>query len=214
MKYTTYIFDFDYTLADATLGIVDSINYALLKMNRLEADYENIRKTIGMHLTDAYTFLTEDSDQEHRLQFFNYFKEKADLIMLENTKLYQDTIDVLTALKSNGFQIGIVSTKSRYRISEVLSKYKITHLIDIIVGGEDVENNKPHPEPLLKAITQLNVNALNVIYIGDSIIDAQTAHDANVDFIGITTGTTSKEHFSQYPFVSIIKTLSELLDIH
>ena len=44
MEYKTYIFDFDYTLADATIGIVESINYALNIMGLDKESCERIKK--------------------------------------------------------------------------------------------------------------------------------------------------------------------------
>jgi phosphoglycolate phosphatase len=210
---TTYIFDFDYTLGDSTNGIVTSVNYALTQMNLLTFAKDDIRKTVGMSLSDTFTYLTKNSGQEERARFVQLFKEKSDEIMTENTELFPDTINVLSHLKSKGMKTGIVTTKYHYRIVEILNKFHINHLIDIIIGGEDVKNAKPHPEALLAAIEKLNVPKNSVLYVGDSIIDAKTAQNANAAFIAITTGTTSEDEFIQYPFIAVVYTLSQLLTI-
>ena len=58
MCYTTFVFDFDYTLADATVGIVDSANYALDKLGLERKDRGSIRKTVGMTLRETFSVLT------------------------------------------------------------------------------------------------------------------------------------------------------------
>ena len=99
----------------------------------------------------------------------------------------------------------------RYRIEQVLCKYDINHLIDSIVGFEDVINAKPHPEGLLAAMRKLDTHPDKVLYIGDSMIDAKTAFSAKVDFVAVTTGTTGKEEFIQLPNIAVFNRLSELL---
>jgi len=49
-------------------------------------------------------------------------------------------------------------------------------------------------------------------YIGDSLIDAKTALAANVDFAAVTTGTTTETEFSRYPYVKVVKNLSEFFN--
>ena len=71
------------------------------------------------------------------------------------------------------------------------------HFFDVIVGGDDVKNPKPHPEALIKAVSSLGAAKKDVLYIGDSIIDARTAERAGIDFFAVTTGTTTREDF--YP---------------
>lgn len=211
MHYKTYLFDFDYTLADATNGIVESANHALSGMNFPLPPRDEIRRTVGMSLSESFTYLTNNEEPGLKSMYTKLFKEKADEVMTQNTQLFQETNLVLSYLKSRGNQTGIVTTKYRYRIVEVLEKYRMAHLIDVIVGGDDVKNPKPDPEALNRAIRLLDTAKDNVVYIGDSIIDAKTANSANVDFIAVTTGTTTKDEFMQLPHVSIISSLTGLV---
>jgi phosphoglycolate phosphatase len=210
MKYNTIIFDFDYTLADATIGIVSSFNHAFNKLDIPAHDIESIKKTVGLPIDEAFIQLTNYKNEVLIDCFRNLFREKADEVMSKNTVLYDDTISTLQKLKHNGFTTGIVTTKYRYRIVETLNTHGISDLVDIIVGGEDVKVPKPSPEGLLLAISCLNSQLNNVLYIGDSLIDAKTALAANVDFAAVTTGTTSENDFTQYPCIKVSKNLSEL----
>lgn len=212
MEYSTFLFDFDYTLADATKGIVSSFNYAFSKLDFPECDPERIKKTVGLPLDKAFIQLTNSRNEVLINRFLTLFREKANEVMSRSTVLYADTINTLQYLKRNGLNTGIVTTKYHFRIVETLNMHDALDLIDVIVGGEDVKLPKPSPEGLLLAIDSLNEELNNVLYVGDSLIDAKTALAANVDFAAVTTGTTKETEFSQYPCVKIVKNLSELFN--
>ncbi len=210
-SYSAYLFDFDYTLGDATEGIVESVNYALEKMDFPKAAKPDIMKTVGMHLAETYRYLTKDADMNGAGRFIDLFKQRADEIMLENTRLFNETEPLLRLLKAKSIKTAIVTSKYHYRMTQILNKYDIPYLIDAVVGGEDVKNPKPHPEPLLNAIKLLGVTKNECVYIGDSFIDAETAQRASVDFIGVTTGTTAKEELGAFPNIRIVNCLAELI---
>jgi len=212
MKYTTYIFDFDYTLCDATVGIVACVNFALGELGFEAKDCEDIRKTIGMTLENMFSSLTDVSDTETAGKFFSHFMSMADEEMTDNTVMIPGAISVLSQLKEKGFNTAIVTTKVRYRVEEILRKYNIVDLIDIVIGYEDVAEPKPSPEGLLKAIDYFKCGKKSVLFIGDSLIDANTANNAEVDFAAVLTGTTTKQDFLALPSICILNTLTEILE--
>lgn len=133
--------------------------------------------------------------------------------MTVNTVLFLETKSVLTALKDSGARIGIISTKYRFRIKELLDQHFPKDFMDIIVGGEDVNAAKPSPEGLLLAIRQLHVSKAETLYIGDSTVDAETAQAAGVDFAGVTHGVTTAKELEKYPHRKIMSSLEELLAV-
>lgn len=210
MRYTTFVFDFDYTLADATSGIVASANYALEKLGFDIKAEDDIKRTVGHTLKDTFRFLTLNEDENQASLFTQLFKEKADAVMSANTIMFPDTIPILNKLKASGHLTAIVTSKFNYRIKEVLQIHQSSHLIDYIVGFEDVIEPKPSPEGLLKAIAFLSKPKGEVLYVGDSLVDSLTAMNANVDFAAVTTGTTFLDDFSKYPYIAVASNLSEL----
>lgn len=197
------IFDFDYTLGDSTNGIILSVNYALGKIGFSIKDEKEIKRTIGLSLKNTYTALTRKSNEEEAELFANYFKEKADLVMVENTELYSDVKEVLLNLKSEGYKIGIVTTKFHYRIEQILNRFNALDLVDLIVGAEDVNIEKPNPEGLLWMVGNLQLEKDNILYVGDSLVDAKTAENAQVKFAGVLTGTTRRDELNFYKNVYI-----------
>ena len=203
MMYKALIFDFDYTLGDSTEGIVQSVRFALSELQEEPRTTEEIRKTIGLSLKETYFALSGKHEEERAEQFSTYFKQKADEVMVESTQIYEPVKEVFAFLRRNGCKIGIVTTKFHYRIDAILAKFSMNDMVDVIVGGEDVKMPKPAPEGLLYAINQLQLEKKDILYIGDSVVDAKTAQSAEVDFAGVLTGTTSAEDFAKFKNVCI-----------
>lgn len=210
MQYKAVIFDFDYTLGDSTEGIITSANYALEKMGYEKADREAIRKTIGLSLPATYIALTGEQCAEKGEEFRHYFVEKADEIMTESSGLYPDAKGILEYLKQKEIKVAVVTTKFDYRIEGIFEKCHATEYVSMIVGGNNVANPKPDPEGTLQVLKEFKLKGEEVLYAGDSLVDAKTAECAGVPFAGVTTGTTDRKAFSKYPCVGVFQNLSEL----
>ncbi len=210
-QYGIYLFDFDYTLVDSSAGIVMCFQKVLTRNGFTGISDEAIKRTIGKTLEDSFSVLTGVSDINILLAYKSEYRQEADIHMTPNTKLFPETKNVLTGLKARGGKIGIVSTKYRTTIMELVDREFPQGFFDIVVGCEDVATPKPSPEGLLYALEQLNGRKENTLYIGDSTIDAQVAQTATTDFAGILHGTTTREELEVYPNVVIADKLNILL---
>lgn len=210
MTYSTIILDFDFTIANSSKGVEECIDYALKEMGFELPDRLAIHKTIGLSLEKSFSALTGSTDGSNQQEFKRLFIEKADEVMARNTFIFESAKEFIPSIKSNNIRLGIVSTKFRYRIKQILSRENLLHFFDIIIGGEDVAEHKPNPEGLLKSINLLNVKLKDAVYVGDSATDAETAYNAGVDFIAVTTGTTSKYDFADYKSIAIFDDLKQL----
>lgn len=166
--YNTYLFDFDYTLADSSRGIIQCFQNVLKQHGFTEISDYAIKRTIGKTLEESFSILTGITDAAVLEGLRKEYVKQADVYMTALTRLFPETLEVLTTLKQQEAKIGIISTKYRYRILELLDKVLPEQTIDIIVGGEDVQKHKPSPEGLLLAMEKLNVSPEEVLYIGDS----------------------------------------------
>ena len=212
MDYKTYLFDFDYTLADSSRGIVTCFRNVLNRHGYNTVTDESIKRTIGKTLEKSFSILTGVIDNEQLAGLKKEYRKEADTHMTANTFLFPETVSVLEALKERGAQIGIISTKYRFRILELLNQCLPENFLDIIVGGEDVKTAKPSPEGVWIALDKLNSNKSETLYIGDSTVDAETAQAAGVDFAGVLHGMTSREELQTYPHQMIIQDLTGLLE--
>lgn len=211
-RYTTYLFDFDYTLADSSKGIVLCFRHVLNLHGYTGITDEEIKRTIGKTLEESFSILTGVTDTDTLAAYKKEYVKAADQHMTVNTFLFPETLSVLTQLKQDGARIGIISTKYRYRIMELLSQKLPAQFLDIIVGGEDVKTPKPSPEGLLFAIEHLSVPKEETLYIGDSTVDAETAQAAGVDFMGVLHGATTRSELETYPHVGIAPDLTLLTE--
>lgn len=210
MKYKACIFDFDLTLADSSKGILKCFKLTLDKFGYPIPDDKTIYNTIGFTLLDAFDMLTGIKDNPEREEMKKVYVKFADEHMVKNTVFFDDTIAILQVLKQSGIKVGIVSTKLKYRIVNSFEAETSSMPVDEIIGGGEVNNPKPDPEGLNLMIKRLNAEKHEVLYVGDSHIDALTAQNAGVDFAGVTTGTASKEDFQKYPHVYIGSSLTDI----
>jgi phosphoglycolate phosphatase len=192
------LFDFDLTLADSAVGATDCCNFALQSVGLGAVDQATVRSTIGLPLPEVFRALSGSVDASLAGRFARAFVQRADLVMTDLTQVYPTVPVLLRTLRGRGIQTAIVSTKFRYRILEIMKRAEIANLIDAIIGGEDVARAKPHPEGVLAGLAALNVEPHGALYVGDHFIDALAARAADVDFVGVLTGTTDRTTFAAH----------------
>ena len=145
--YQTYLFDFDYTLADSSKGIVMCYRNVLERHHHTGISDEAIKRTIGKTLVESFSLLSGITDADTLEAYRKEYVKEADKYMTANTRLFPETSHVLATLKARGAKLGIISTKYRYRIMELLGHALPESTVDLIVGGEDVQTPKPSLRP-------------------------------------------------------------------
>ena len=215
MHYQGVFFDFDYTLGDSTIPILRGYQEGFQALGWPAPTLEQVRPTIGMTLMEGYRRLTGDQDPAHAEGFYHQFQlsvgelagEEGHRIMVEDSRLLPGAVETLTALKLRGVDVAIVSTKLSATIREIFQHNHADGLLDLSVGGRDVAHYKPHPEGLQLAMSRLGLEPGQVLFCGDTVIDAQAAQSAEVDFCPVLNGTTPREAFDAYPHVHVAKDL-------
>ena len=205
------LFDFDFTLADSSEGIIACINYGLTRLGLPEAPDDEIMKTIGLYIPEALVALAGEEYRPKGQEFFGYFTEKADEVMADGTNIFPAAGKVIPALAGLGYRVGIVSTKFRYRIEAMMEDAGLLDCLDVIIGGEDVTRHKPAPDGLIKAAERLDLAVEDCVYVGDSHVDAGAARSAGMSFVAVLTGTTATEIFYDYPNVAILPGIDNLV---
>ena len=102
MEYKTYLFDFDYTLADSSRGIVICFRNVLTRHGHTDITDESIKRTIGKTLEDSFSILTGITDKNTLISYKKEYVKEADIHMTANTKFFPETVAVLKALKKRG----------------------------------------------------------------------------------------------------------------
>lgn len=210
MDYQAVLFDFDYTLADATESIYEGYCYSFGEMGLPIPSLERVREMVGYILEDSFTLLTGDDDPARRAQCRRLFQEKVDGRQAEKTVLCTGAAELLRTLRDCGVKVGIVSSKRSATLREILEYHRLMELVELVVGPDMVKKPKPDPEGLERAVRLLGVEKEKALYCGDTIIDAATGQAAGVDFSAVLNGVTPAAAFEPYPHVHIAPDLVEL----
>lgn len=210
MRYKAVVFDFDLTLADSSGAIIECYKHTISEFGYALPSDREIFETIGKTLLDSFTILTGVSDDMKKEEMRKIYVAHADKVMASGTRFYPETLSLLDGLGERGVKTAVVSSKMKYRIEETFMYHYGRVPIDLIIGLHDMPKPKPAPDGLLLAAEQLDVGAEDVLYVGDSFIDAETAANAKVDFAAVTTGPTLRSEFESYPNICICGSLSEL----
>ena len=210
MRYQAVLFDFDYTLGDATESILAGYTYAFEKMGWPAPEREAVRSTVGYLLEDGYTMLTGDSDPERQARFRAWFREKAHAMQITTTPLFPGALELLQALGEAGVPVGVVSTKHGGTLRGVLEHDGALPLLALALGSDDVHTPKPDPEGILTALQRLGVSPAEALYCGDTVIDAEAAQRAGTAFCAVLNGTTPASAFDGWPTAHIAPDLGEL----
>lgn len=207
------VFDFDYTLADSSRGVVECVCFAFDRLGLPTVPAAAIFRTIGLSLTDTFLELAGPQHAALADEFIRLFTERADEVMAERTVILGAVPAVIRQLGVWGLVLGIVSTKFRRRIERVLEREGLLDSFATIVGGEDVEDHKPVPDGLNMALERLGSPPASALYVGDSVIDAETAKQAGVPFVAVLTGVTQLASFAAYAPCAVVGSLAELPEL-
>lgn len=198
MKYKLILFDYDFTLIDCSVSIIECFNRSFTDMGLTIPDENGVRFTIGMTLPKAFEYLTGDSNPDRNTEFFERFKIHADMIMTDMTEFIGGAENTIKRLHSEGYMLGIITTKLGYRIDDFLNKRNLRNMFSIVIGIDGVDNPKPAPDGILRASAELRIEKSKILYVGDNEIDGQAAKNAGVDFFGVLSGTTPREVLCDY----------------
>ncbi len=180
------LFDLDGTLIDSTEGIVQSFNYAFDAHDFPRPKEEEICSLIGYPLEVMLEELGVNKAQVD--MYAKTYKEKYSKISTQTTKLLPHAKEAIKLAHSLA-PLGVVTTKTGLYSKEILEHFGVAKYFKTIVGRENVDNLKPHAEPILKALENLNVKPdKNSFMIGDTCLDMKAAKNANISGIALLGG--------------------------
>jgi pyrophosphatase PpaX len=150
--------------------------------------------------------------------FPNQAEELSTVIRTRYTELsplvqpYTGVKEMLTDLKTDGFTLGIVSSKRNSNIERELNANGLATFFEIIVGQDDTVKHKPDPEPLLLALNRLNASPSRCTYIGDQPSDIVAAHNAGIRHIAAIWGDGNEKNFLEGLETLIARKPNEILN--
>ncbi|MFQ8759891.1 MAG: HAD family hydrolase [Intestinimonas sp.] len=126
------------------------------------------------------------------------------------TPLCEGAEALLHALRAAGVATAVVSTKHTETLESIFAQHGLLDVFSFVIGGDKVRRPKPDPEGLNTAVERLGLVPEQVLYCGDTVIDAGTADNAGTDFCAVLNGTTPAAAFAAFPHVHIAPDLPDL----
>jgi phosphoglycolate phosphatase len=206
------LFDFDFTLADSSAGVIDCFAHGFARVGLPAADPDAVRRTIGLTLPEALRRLHGVEDAALAREFADAFRERAEHVMVASTRWLDRALDAVAACRMVGLATAICSTKRRSHIEGVLARDDLHALFDAVIGSDDVPAAKPAPDALQAALTRLGVDTQRALYVGDHPVDAEAAARAGVPFVAVLAGPSSRAEFAPHPVRRFLASIAELPD--
>ena len=191
--YKLAIFDLDGTLLDTLSDLHSSVNFALESFCFPKRSIDEVRSFIGNGVVKLMERSTPaDTDQEIQKKCLDVFRAHYLEHMSDTTAPYNNVTELLIKLREKGIKVAVVSNKLHSAVEELCCDY-FTGLIDKAVGVSVEAERKPSPINVIKTAEYFDAALDDCIYIGDSEVDVQTAHNANITCIGITWGFRDRD---------------------
>lgn len=179
MQFSVYLFDFDGTLCDTRESLVPVFRAGFDKIG-YHATPEQCER--WMHLNLLQSLVDSGIAEEDYQTVVDGIIDALDMPeSIALIKAFQETEGVLRQLVQAGKRIGIVSNNTSTHIRLVLKSLGIDLPFDCIVGSDMFSNGKPHPEPILTALSILGIEPdSSVCYVGDSLQDPECGENAGI----------------------------------
>ena len=192
------LFDLDGTLIESTDAIISTFLHTFKELDfDFKYSIDDIKSLIGYPLDIMYKEL--GVEDEKVWEFVNSYKNRYRVISKEQTTLLENALEAVQLASQIG-RVSVVTTKTRMYTMPLLEHFGIAHFFEIVTGRENVENPKPHPEPILITLEQMNYNKdlHDVWMIGDTKLDLIAANEANINSIGVLCGYGEEDEIREY----------------
>lgn len=180
------LFDLDGTLIDSTEAILESFHHSLkVHGSQIAVSDSMITEQIGHTLETMFAGVgvEERFIEEHIAVYKLYYRE----ISCQKTLLLPNALEAVKKAASFA-RLGIVTTKTGLYSRELMEHFGMMEYFEVLIGREHVENPKPHPEPILKAIEQMGGTSTSIWMIGDTCLDIESSKRAGIESVAVTSG--------------------------
>lgn len=187
------IFDLDGTLLNTLGDLHSAVNFALRKFRFPERSLEEVRGFVGNGVVKLMERSTPDgTDPQTQQKCLDCFRKHYLCHMADTTAPYEGVTQLLRQLRAEGIKIAVVSNKLHPAVEDLCESY-FPGLIDKAVGVSSEHQRKPNPVNVLKALDIFGADRYSAVYIGDSEVDVQTAHNAELKCIAVTWGFRTRD---------------------
>jgi len=207
-KYKAIIMDFDMTIAN-TAGLIEECLYNYALRFGYDMDRKILRRGIGMSAGDIFRSAGVHDDKLADEMDDGYVIYSAD-IMCRETEIFPGVARGMKELYERGVLLAVLSLKSGDQIWPPLRNHGLDGYVRQVVGKDDVARGKPCPDGIYLLADQMGIATDDILYVGDSLTDQQTALAAGVDFGAICSGAFCPEDFSASKAIGIYSDFGEM----
>ena len=209
------LFDLDGTLIDTAADFVRIIQQMCRDEQRPVVEAEIIRTQVSegaramVQLVYPEMDVTDPVFLAHRQRFLNTYGDN----IVVDTNLFEGMYPLLEELEAHQIPWGIVTNKPRGLSELLLAALNLTERCAVLVCPEDVSKTKPDPEPMYLAAKRLNLEARDIIYVGDHPRDIDAGRNAEMYTILAAYGylpVESRDDLLAWQADAIIQTVPEL----
>ena len=208
------IFDLDGTLVNTIADLADSVNHALQTLGYPAQPYEKFPYFVGngIYKLIERALPTESRDEQTirsvKAVFMDYY-------MLHNTDkstVYDGVGELLQALAGKGVALAVASNKVHEATVAMIARLFPDIGFACVLGQRDGVPTKPNPAIVAEILQTASATPSETLYVGDSGVDMQTAHNAGITAVGVTWGLRPVEELRQNAADIIIDSPMELLE--
>ncbi|MDY0277234.1 MAG: HAD family hydrolase [Acholeplasma sp.] len=208
------IFDLDGTLLDTVGDIRNSLNYILEKYGYKTLNDSSVKQYLGNGgnalVKKALNDPTLENDVLHSIinEYTEHYKAHNNIL----TKPYPNVIELLTCLKNKHIKMAITSNKIQESVT-TLNQDTFLGLMDVAIGEKEGIPLKPNPKMLFIALEKMGLKPNEVLFVGDTEVDLQTARNANLKCVAVTWGFRDKDFLASLEPDFIISNPLDILSI-
>jgi len=212
MKYKGIIFDLDGTLVNSLEDISDAMNSVLKGLNYPIHNYDTYQYFIGSGLRNLVSKALPESNNsidEIETCFESMVKGYRETCTIK-TKPYDGIIELLDNLVSRNIKLAVFSNKADELTKKIVADIFPNYFSNVV--GLSIESlKKPNPFEAIAISEKWNLKPEEIIFIGDSDIDMQTAVNANMFPVGVTWGYRTEEELKASGAKLVIHNSLELI---
>jgi len=208
-------FDLDGTLLDSLDDLADSMNAALREFGHPEHPTRDYRYFVGegARLLVQRTLPEGHCDPETIEAVFQRYQSIYHANWNNKTRPYSGIPELLDALQARGLPLTVLSNKPHAStvkcVAEMLGRWKF----EVILGQREAVPRKPDPAGVLEIAETLQLAPGDLLYLGDTAVDMQTASSAGCIAIGVLWGFREAEELWENGAQHLIETPLELLEL-
>ncbi|MCR4694549.1 MAG: HAD-IA family hydrolase [Pseudobutyrivibrio sp.] len=211
-KYKILLLDLDGTLLYTLEDLADSLNHTLIEYGQKPHSLSDVKSFVGNGLRKLAIRALPDGENYPR--FEEFFKDFVAYYNTHNrikTRPYPLVLETLKELSNLEIKTAIVTNKGQ-AASDSLQRDFFKD-ISVVIGDDGTHQLKPNPEHINIALEKLDINDKSqVLYLGDSDVDAITAQNAGLDYVLCTYGFRDMETLKEFEPVAFIDSFDKILD--